>query len=192
MQLVHPKSSFYVYQQVYNSAGKPVEGLYVDRNEDGKITVEDKYIYNKPDADYTLGFTSNLTYDNFSFGFVLRGSIGNYMYSNRNSGGTFSSNSLAYLYSPASNVLETGFANAQYFSDYYMQNASFLKMDNLTLGYNLSSLFKGKHNVQLTAIVQNVFTVTKYDGVDPEIFGGIDNNIYLRPRTYSLGINVRF
>ena len=186
------KSSFYVYQQAYNSAGKPVEGLYVDRNEDGKITVEDKYIYKKPDADYTLGFTSNLTYDNFSFGFVLRGSIGNYMYSNRNSGGTFNSNSLAYLYNPAYNVLETGFKNAQYFSDYYMQNASFLKMDNLTLGYNLSSLFKGKHSVQLTAIVQNVFTVTKYDGVDPEIFGGIDNNIYLRPRTYSLGINVRF
>lgn len=187
-----PKSSFYVYQQVYADNGKPIEGLYVDRNKDGKITVEDKYLFEKPDANYTLGFTSNLTYDNFSFGFVLRGSIGNYMYSNRNSGGTYGSNSLNYLYNPAYNVLETGFANAQYFSDYYLQNASFLKMDNLTLGYNLSSLFKSKYNVQLTAIVQNVFTVTKYDGVDPEIFGGIDNNIYLRPRTYSLGVNVNF
>jgi iron complex outermembrane receptor protein len=187
-----PKSSFYVYQQAYNSAGKPVEGLYVDRNNDGKITVEDKYIYNKPDADYTLGFTSNLTYNDFSFGFVLRGSIGNYMYSNRNSGGTFSSNSLGYLNNPAYNVLATEFQNAQYFSDYYMQNASFLKMDNLTFGYNLTPLLKSKYTVQLTAVVQNVFTVTKYDGVDPEIFGGIDNNIYLRPRTYSLGVNVHF
>ena len=187
-----PKSSFYVYQQAYNSNGKPVEGLYVDRNGDGKITVDDKYLYQKPDANYTLGFTSNLTYDNFSFGFVLRGSIGNYMYSNRNSGGTFGSNSLNFLYNPAYNVLETGFVNAQYFSDYYIQNASFLKMDNLTVGYNLSSLLKSKYNVQLTAIVQNVFQVTKYDGVDPEIANGIDNNIYLRPRTYSLGININF
>ncbi len=191
-QVGAPKSSFYVYQQVYNSAGKPVEGLYVDRNGDGKITVEDKYLYQKPDANYTLGFSTNLTYDNFSLGFVLRGSIGNYMYSNRNSGGTYGSNSLNYLYNPAYNVLETGFQNAQYFSDYYIQNASFLKMDNLTLGYNLSSLFKNKYTVQLTAIVQNVMTVSKYGGVDPEIFGGIDNNIYLRPRTFSLGLNVQF
>ncbi len=187
-----PKSSFYVYKQVYAENGKPVEGLYVDRNADGKITVDDKYLFEKPDANYTLGFTSNLTYDNFSFGFVLRGSIGNYMYSNLNSGGTFGANSLSYLYNPARDVLNTGFTNAQYFSDYYIQNASFLKMDNLTIGYNLSSLFKNKQNVQLTAIVQNVFKVTKYSGVDPEIAGGIDNNIYLRPRTYSLGVNVQF
>jgi TonB-dependent starch-binding outer membrane protein SusC len=187
-----PKSSFYVYQQVYGEGGKPVEGLYVDRNADGKITVEDKYLFQKPDANYTLGFTSNLTYNDFSFGFVLRGSVGNYMYSNVNSGGTFGSNSLAFLYSPARNVLDTKFQNAQYFSDYYLQNASFLKMDNLTLGYNLSSLFKNKYTVQLTAVVQNVMTITNYTGVDPEIGNGIDNNIYLRPRTYSLGINVRF
>ncbi len=191
-QVGSPKSSFFVYKQVYAENGKPVEGVYVDRNADGKITFDDKYLYQKPDANYTLGFTSNLTYDNFSFGFVLRGSIGNYMYSNRNSSGTYGSNSLAYLYNPARNVLETGFTNAQYFSDYYIQNASFLKMDNLTLGYNLTSLLKTKFNVQLNAVVQNVLTVTEYDGVDPEIANGIDNNIYLRPRTYSLGVNVNF
>ena len=187
-----PKNSFYVFQQVYGDGGQPIEGLYVDRNGDGKITVEDKYLFQKPDADYSLGFTSNLSYKDFSFGFVLRGSIGNYMYSDVNAGGTFTSNSLNYFYSPARNVLETGFRNAQYFSDYYLQNASFLKMDNLTLGYNLSSLFKNKQTVRLTAVVQNAFTVTKYTGVDPEIGGGIDNNIYLRPRTYSLGLNVQF
>ena len=187
-----PKSSFYVYKQVYDANNKPIEGVYVDLNGDDKITVDDKYLYQKPDANYTIGFTSNLTYDNFSLGFVLRGSVGNYMYSNVNSGATFGSNSLNYLYNMSPNVLETGFANAQYFSDYYIQNASFLKMDNLTLGYDLSSLFKNKYSVRATAVVQNVFTVTKYQGVDPEIAGGIDNTIYLRPRTYSLGINLNF
>ena len=191
-QVGAPKNSFYVYQQVYNAGGKPVEGLYVDRNGDGKITVEDKYLFKAPDANYTIGFTSNLAVGDFSFGFVLRGSIGNYMYSNVNSGGTFGSNSLSYLYNPAYNVLETGFKNAQYFSDYYIQNASFMKLDNVTLGYNLSNVLKTKYRVQLTAIAQNVLRVTKYTGVDPEIGGGIDNNIYLRPRTYSLGLNVHF
>jgi TonB-dependent starch-binding outer membrane protein SusC len=188
----YSKNSFYVYQQAYDANNKPLEGVYVDRNKDGKITVDDKYLFQKPDADYTLGFTSNLTYNKFSLGFVLRGSIGNYMYSNVNSGGTFGPNSLTYLYNPARNVLETGFLNAQYFSDYYVDNASFLKMDNLTVGYNLSSLFKKRINVQLTGIVQNVLTITNYKGVDPEIGGGIDNNIYLRPRTVSVGLNVRF
>jgi TonB-dependent starch-binding outer membrane protein SusC len=188
----NPKSAFYVYKQVYAENGKPIEGVYVDRNGDGKITVDDKYIYEKPDPNVTLGFTSNLSLGDFSFGFVMRGSVGNYVYSNVNSGGTFGSNSLGFLYNPSPNVLETGFTNAQYFSDYYIQNASFLKMDNLSLGYNLSSLFKNKFRVQLSAIVQNVFTVTKYTGIDPEKGDGIDNNIYLRPRTVSLGINVNF
>jgi TonB-dependent starch-binding outer membrane protein SusC len=188
----YSKNAFYVYQQVYDAAGKPIEGVYVDRNKDGKITVEDKYLYQKPDANYTVGFTSNLTYDKFNFGFVLRGNIGNYMYSNVNSGGTYGPNSLAFLSAPSPNVLATGFKNAQYFSDYYVENASFLKMDNLSLGYDLSSMFGKKAQVRLTAIVQNVLTVTNYKGVDPENAGGIDNNIYLRPRTYSLGLNVHF
>jgi TonB-dependent starch-binding outer membrane protein SusC len=187
-----PKSSFYVFQQVYDGEGRPLEGVYVDRNGDGKVTGDDKYLFEKPDPNYTLGFSSNLSYDNFSLGFVLRGSIGNYMYNNVNSGGTFGPSSLNSLYSPARNVLETGFGNAQYFSDYYIENASFLKMDNITLGYNLSSLFKKKFDVRLTAIAQNVLNITKYTGVDPEIGNGIDNNVYIRPRTYSLGLNVRF
>jgi TonB-dependent starch-binding outer membrane protein SusC len=194
----YSKNAFYVYQQVYDANNKPIEGVYVDRNGDGKITVEDKYLYQKPDANYTIGFTSNLTYDKFSFGFVLRGSIGNYMYSNVNSGGTYGPNSLAFLSAPSPNVLATNFVNAQYFSDYYVENASFLKMDNLSLGYDLSSMFGKKAQVRLTAIVQNVLTVTNYKGVDPETTVGdnnkigIDNNIYLRPRTFSLGLNVHF
>jgi TonB-dependent starch-binding outer membrane protein SusC len=187
-----PKSSFYVYQQAYDGEGRPLEGVYVDRNNDGKITVEDKYAFQKPDANYTLGFSSNLMYGNFNFGFVLRGSIGNYMYNNVNAGGTFSPNSLNNLYNPARNVLVTGFGTSQYFSDYYIENASFLKVDNITLGYNLSSLFNKKFDVRLSAIAQNVLRVTKYTGVDPEIGNGIDNNIYIRPRTFSVGLNVRF
>jgi TonB-dependent starch-binding outer membrane protein SusC len=187
-----PKSSFYVYQQVYDAAGKPLEGVYVDRNKDGKITGDDRYLFQKPDADYTLGFSSNLSYKHFNFGFVLRGSIGNYMYNNVNAGGTFGPSSLNNLFSPARNVLETGFGNSQPYSDYYMENASFLKMDNLNFGYDLSSYFQKKFKVRLTAIVQNVFRITTYSGVDPEVIGGIDKNVYLRPRTYSLGLNVNF
>ncbi len=188
----YSKNSFYVYQQVYGDGGKPLEGVYVDRNNDGKITVDDKYLFQKPDANYILGFTSNLTYNKFSFGFVLRGSIGNYMYSNLNSGGTFGPNSLGYLYNPARNVLETNFTTAQYFSDYYIENASFMKMDNVSIGYDLSSIFGNKIRARLSLIAQNVLTVTNYKGVDPEIGNGIDNNIYLRPRTVSLGLNVHF
>ena len=114
------------------------------------------------------------------------------MYNNVYSNNIQFSPSGSYLNNVSPNVLETGFRNGQLFSDYYMQNASFLKMDNLSIGYNLSSLFKNKFRAQLSAIVQNVFTVTKYTGIDPEINGGIDNNIYLRPRTISLGINVNF
>jgi TonB-dependent starch-binding outer membrane protein SusC len=188
----YSKNSFYVYQQVYDGEGKPLEGVYVDRNKDGKITVDDKYYFQKPDANYVLGFTSSLTYDKLSFGFVLRGNVGNYVYSNLNSAGTFAPNSFGYLNNPARNVLETGFTTAQYFSDYYVENASFLKMDNLSFGYDLSSMFNKKFNVRLSAIVQNVLTVTNYKGVDPELSNGIDNNIYLRPRTYSVGLNVHF
>jgi TonB-dependent starch-binding outer membrane protein SusC len=187
-----PRNSFNLYKQVYAENGKPIEGVYVDRNGDGKINPDDKYLYEQPDANITLGFTSNLSYMNFNFGFVLRGSIGNYMYNNVYSNNIQFSPNGSYLNNVSPNVLETGFRNSQLFSDYYMQNASFLKMDNLSFGYNLSSLFKNKIRVQLSAIVQNVFTITKYTGIDPEINGGIDNNIYLRPRTISLGLNVNF
>jgi TonB-dependent starch-binding outer membrane protein SusC len=188
----YPRGSFYLYQQVYAENGKPIEGVYVDRNNDGKVNTDDRYLYQQPDANYTLGFTSNLSYKDFSFGFVLRGSIGNYMYNNVYSNNIQFSPNGSYLQNVSPNALETGFNNQQLFSDYYMQNASFLKMDNLSLGYNLGNLLKNKFRAQLSLIVQNVFVVTKYTGIDPEINGGIDNNIYLRPRTISLGLNVNF
>ena len=188
--------TFYVYQQVYDTSGKPVEGLYVDRNGDGKISSDDRYRFESPNSKYFFGASSNLQIKDFSFGFVLRANVGNYMYNNTNSNNavyraaTGGNNFLSNL---VPNVNETNFNNTQYFSDYYIQNASFLRVDNISFGYNLNRLLNAKKfNAQLSLNVQNAFIVTKYQGLDPEVGGGIDNNMYPRPRTVSLGLNVNF
>jgi iron complex outermembrane receptor protein len=125
-------------------------------------------------------------------GFVTRASIGNYAYNNVNStAGTFRTSSNAYLNNAVRDVTVTGFENSQYFSDYYIQNASFFRADNINLGYNLGKL-KNKIDATISANVQNAFVITKYTGLDPEISGGIDNNIYPRPRTFTLGLNLGF
>jgi iron complex outermembrane receptor protein len=124
---------------------------------------------------------------------VARSNIGNYMYNNVNSErGTYRSiaNSNNFLTNMVPDVLATDFANNQYFSDYYIENASFLRLDNVTLGYNFSEMFNNKFRLQATLIGQNLALITKYTGIDPEIAGGIDNNFYPRPRTISLGLNV--
>lgn len=187
--------TFYVYKQVYDENGKPVEGLYEDLNGDGAIDSKDLYYYKSPAPKWFMGFSSSIEYKKWSFGFVARASLGNYMYNN------FSSNSGSYrnitlpignrIQNVSSSVLETGFLNNQYFSDYYIENASFFRMDNINLSYNAGEISDGV-NVKLTAFVQNAFIITKYSGLDPEIFGGIDNNIYPRPRIYSLGVNINF
>ncbi len=184
-------SSFFVLKQVYDNTGKPVEGLYVDQNKDGIINNLDYYRYKSPEPVVMIGFNTSLTYDRWNFSTVLRGHIGNYMYNNVFSGsGTFQSSSLRFLSNVHRNYLETGFANSQYFSDYYVENASFLKMDNFTVSYDFGKVFKNKANLRALANVQNVFTVTKYRGLDPEIAGGIDNNFYPRPRIFSVGFNL--
>jgi iron complex outermembrane receptor protein len=185
-----------VYQQVYDTSGKPVEGLYVDRNGDGKISSDDRYRFESPNSKYFFGASSNLQIKDFSFGFVLRANVGNYMYNNTNANSavyraaTGGNNFLSNL---VPNVNETNFNNTQYFSDYYIQNASFLRVDNISFGYNLNRLLNAKKfNAQLSLNVQNAFIVTKYQGLDPEVGGGIDNNMYPRPRIVSLGLNVNF
>jgi iron complex outermembrane receptor protein len=125
---------------------------------------------------------------------VLRGSLDNYNYSNVYSNlgvarAVF--NPLGFLNNASVNFLQTNFANNQYFSDYYIQNASFVRMDNFNIGYNAGEVFKGA-KLRITANVQNAFVITKYNGIDPEINGGIDNQFYPRPRTYVLGLNVDF
>jgi TonB-linked SusC/RagA family outer membrane protein len=187
-----PRSSFFVLQQVYDSKNKPIEGLYVDRNGDGIINNNDYYRYKKPDPDAFIGFSTQVTYDKWTFSTLLRCNIGNYMYNNVFSGAAFQSNSLPYLYNVSANHLNTGFKNNQYFSDYFVENATFLKMDNLSATYDFGQIMDKKATLKGSIIVQNVFTMTKYKGLDPEIDGGIDNNFYTRPRVFALGFNLEF
>ena len=187
-------SSFYVYKQIYDANDKPIEGLYEDLNRDGIINEKDLYIYQSPEARYFLGITSNVTAGRFTAGFVMRGSIGNYMYDNLNSNnGVYRQivNPLGFLANGTKDYLHTGFFNNQYFSDYYIKNASFLRMDNINVGYDAGEIAKNVR-LRITANIQNVFVITKYGGLDPEISGGIDNTIYPRPRTYVLGLNFDF
>lgn len=190
-----PSSSFYVYEQVYDEEGNPIEGLYVDRNGDGMITTDDKYRYEKPAPDVTFGFGSRLTYKNWDFSFTGRASIGNYVYDNISSNkGIYSTllNQAGYLNNIATSALDINFVNPRYHSDYYVKNASFLRLDNISLGYQFTNILADKLDIHLSATVQNVFVVTEYEGLDPEIDGGIDNNIYPRPRTFIFGISIDF
>ncbi len=188
----HPRSSFFVLQQVYNNAGKPVEGLYVDRNGDGIINNNDYYRYKSPDPDVFIGLSTQLGFAKWTISTLMRSNLGGYMYNNRYSSGTFDAGSQPFLYNVSVNFLETGFKNSQYFSDYYVENASFIKMDNLSVGYDFGTVINKKATLRGSFTVQNVFTITNYRGLDPEISGGIDNSFYTRPRVYSLGLNLEF
>ncbi len=187
-------NTFYVYKQIYDQAGKPIEGLYEDLNRDGIINDDDKYRYKSSEPTFLLGISSDMRYKKWSLGFTLRGSFDNYVYNNVYSNlgvksGIF--NPLGWINNGSRNYLETGFLNNQYFSDYYVQNASFIRMDNINIGYNAGEVFK-KAFLRVTANIQNAFVITNYEGVDPEISWGIDNNFYPRPRTFSLGLNLNF
>ncbi len=190
----YPQSSFLVYKQVYNSAGVPLEGVYEDLNGDGIWNEDDKYIFNSPNPDYLFGFSSYMNWKNFDLNFVMRASLGNYAYNNvaSNLGNEFALYNLNTTRNAHSSYLETGFKDAQYWSDLYIQDASFLKMDNINLGYRFNDIDNGKVGLRIYTTVQNVFTITDYDGLDPEINGGIDNNFYPRPRTFLVGFNLNF
>lgn len=189
--------SFYVYNQVYDESGRPIEGAYSDLNGDNIINNDDRYIYQNGAPDVTLGFLSNMTYKNFDFAFNLRASIGNYVYNNVNSSRAqynLIQNNAVLSNLPAA-VTESGFTTTEdvILSDYYMENASFLKVDNVTLGYTFNNVLVERASVRVSAGVQNVVTITNYSGLDPEVFGnGIDNTIYPRPRTFYLGANISF
>jgi hypothetical protein len=189
-----PRNSFFVYEQIYNSNGMPIEGLYVDRNGDGVVNDSDKYRYESPSADYEFGFSSRMEYKNWDASFAGHASVGNYVYNNVASGNAFYSEMLyeGYLRNAPASVLETGFVNSQFFSDYYVENASILRLDNVNVGYTFNDAFNVLNSLRISATVQNVFVITDYSGLDPEVFGGIDNNIYPRPRTFVLGLNLNF
>jgi iron complex outermembrane receptor protein len=186
-------------KQVYDQAtGKPIEGLFMDRNRDGIINDNDFYHFFNPDPKVFMGVNSDVNYKKLSAGFSMRSNIGNYVYNNiASSSGTVRNiiNPLSYLNNGSTDVLYTGFlgdGDKTKFSDYYMENASFLRMDNVFVGYNIGKVLRDKANLRLNANVQNVFTVTKYKGLDPEIPSGIDNNFYPRPRIYGIGLNLDF
>lgn len=195
----HAPNSFYVFKQLYDTNGAPIEGAYADLNGDGIVNANDRYIKDNGLADVTLGFQSNINYKNFDLSFNLRASIGNYAYNNVNAStaqyallqdqqvlGNLPTSVLDYNFRTTADVIS---------SDIYLENASFLKMDNITFGYTINPLIKkfSGNSIRLWAGVQNVFTITEYSGLDPEIFNnGIDNLIFPRSRTFLLGANIKF
>lgn len=189
-------STFFLHRQVYNAAGRPMEGVYEDINGDGIINDFDKQWVKNPDPTVFMGFTANATYKKLSAGFVLRANFGNYIYNGVHSNSAIYQNISSgqnYLNNAHVNILETNFRQRQVFSDYYLENASFLRMDNLYFNYDFGTPFKNKDvRLRMNVNCQNVFVVTKYSGLDPEINGGVDNTIYPRPRMYAVGFNLDF
>lgn len=195
----HPASSFYVYQQVYDENGKPIENEFVDRNGDGTINGDDRYFYKKPTADVLMGLTSRLSYKSWDFSFSLRASLNNYVYNSVEAGGSDCNPTSVYSFGALNNRPLMRVANNiqskndnTLLSDYFVQNASFMKCDNITLGYSFKKLFGAPIGGRVYAAVQNVFTITKYKGLDPEVEKGLDNNIYPRPLTTLIGLSLNF
>lgn len=187
----HPANSFYLFQQVYDESGAPLEGVYVDQNGDGQINDSDKIINKSPDPKVTMTFGSQFRYKKWDLGFNIRASIGNYVYNNVLSTKAVYNDLFTYS---LNNVVENDyyFEQPRYMSDYYLRNASFVRCDNITLGYTWDNLLNDKLRLRLFGAVQNPFVITKYKGVDPEVFGGIDNSVYPRATTYSLGLVATF
>jgi iron complex outermembrane receptor protein len=191
----YPRNTFNLYKQVYDAAGNPLEGVFVDFNGDGIINQNDLYKGKSADPKVFMGFSTSVRYKKLSAGFVLRASLGNYVdnnnYSQTGTLAQLTGNSA--LYNASRSYLATRFTgnSLELLSDYYVQNASFLKMDNFNIGYDVGRITR-KATLRLNATIQNVFVITKYKGLDPELSSGIDNNLYPRPRIYALGLNLDF
>ena len=197
-QVGYPMRTFYLYQQVYDTAGNPVNGVYVDRNKDGQITADDKYLGHKPDADVTIGFNTSFSYKNWTAALSGHAAIGNWVYNNVASDTEMLADlwTNSFIGNRVASATKSMFSQAQYLSDYYLENASFLKLDNFTVGYTFPKLFNVTQDrpasLNIFGTVQNICTLTKYSGIDPEVFGGIDGALYPRPRTYVVGLKFNF
>ena len=187
-----PANSFYVYEQVYGADGRPLEGVYVDQNADGQIDDEDLIPYKSPDPKITMTFNTAFRYKGWDLGFALRASLGNYVYNNVASNKGIYYN--LWMNNNLNNLIKVDdtFESQQFHSSYYVRNASFLRCDNITLGYTWENLLHNSLKLRLFAAVQNPFVITKYNGIDPEVAGGIDNSVYPRSRTFSLGVVASF
>ncbi len=186
-------NSFLVYQQVYDASGKPLDGVYVDRNGDGEISAQDKYYYKSTTPDAILGFSTKLAHKNWDFSMSGRAVLGNYVYNNAASNSSINSAlTNEYLQNVYSTAKTYAFKGNELFSDIYVENASFFRLDNVNLGYNFKDFMSKGSSLRVYGMVQNVFVISDYSGIDPEVFGGIDNGYYQMPRVYSLGFNFQF
>lgn len=188
------QNAFYLFNQVYDASGRPIDGVFEDVNRDGRITDDDKTRHKSPNADFTLGFSSDFTYKKWDMSFTFRGSFGNYVYNNVASASAnrreiFVSGQLTNI---SDKFLDSGFELQQLFSDFFLEEASFVKLDNINLGYNVGKIVGGLADLRVYSTVSNVFVITDYDGLDPEVAGGIDNNFYPRARTFLFGIDLNF
>ncbi len=191
----YPAYSFFLNKQVYDASGNPIEGLYVDLSGKGG-TVNgnnaDKYIYKNPTPDYLMGFSARLNVKKFDLSASARTNIGNYVYNQNAAGASYDQMyQIGYWKNFPTYLNDTKFVKRQFTSDYFVQNASFFKLDNVSAGYNFDDVYE-HFKIRLSLTVQNVATITKYKGIDPEVPGGIDNNFYPRPRTYMLGVNITY
>ncbi len=190
-----PAFSFWVYEQVYNADGTPMEGVFVDRNGDGVITGEDRYLYHSKDPAVTMNWSNNFSYKNWDFGFTLRSSIGNWLYNKNEVDNSFASNTSV---PPLSNLMNNTYlwqskkTDQMQLSDYFVRNASYVRCDNITLGYTWSQLLNNALRLRLYGAVQNPFVITRYKGVDPEVGSGIDSSVYPRPTTFTVGVVASF
>lgn len=195
-------NSFFVFEQLYDANKRPIQGAYADRNGDGAITDADRYKFHKPTADYTFGLFSTLNYKKFDFTMNWRASLGNYIYDNVSSDKGYLEAGLrrqSDLSNISADYYNTGFATEsssngtqRNYSDYFVKDASFIKLDNVTVGYTFDKSIIKSASLRFTLGVQNVFVLTKYNGIDPEKFNGIDNNVYPRARTFLFGVNANF
>ncbi len=186
----YASNSFYVNQQVYGANGLPLQGIYVDRSGDGAIDSKDRYRYKSSRPVVILGGGANATYKGFNLAFTVRANLGNYVYNNVRSQSYYDISTTGFVPNRNRELLTSGFTSAQYFSDYFVENASFVRLQNVTLGYNFGEIIRKGSNVSLSFAAQNLFLITNYKGLDPEVIGGIDNTIYPRPRTFTVGLNV--
>jgi iron complex outermembrane receptor protein len=198
-QVGYPMRTFNLYQQVYDEYGRPINGVYVDRNNDGQITPEDKYMDKRFKAapDFTFGFNTNFHWKNWTAALSAHASVGNWVYNNVASDTEMLADlwTNSFIGNRVASATHSMFSQAQYLSDYYLQDGSFLKLDNITVGYTFPKLFKVAENnasLNIFGTVQNICTITKYTGIDPEVFNGIDGTVYPRPRTFILGIKFNF
>jgi iron complex outermembrane receptor protein len=189
-------NTFFVYEQIYDQNGDPIPGLFVDQNQDGVIDDGDRVHKENPAPDMSFGISSGLSYKNWYFSFSGRANIGNYVYYNVDSeNGVYERlyrPEGPYLSNIVSSVYESNFTTPYFYSDYYLKDGSFFRMDNISLSYRLQDVVTEGTSLTISATVNNAFVITKYDGLDPEVINGIDNRIYPRPTTYVLGLNLKF